>query len=276
MHGLKYLVRCLPYFAHIGKVFLRLRSFNSLEKNIGFARRASQHLEDIGGCRLRIICVGVRGDWVFLRKVIWDATCCFQHLLTTMLLQKMGGLTVLRFTSLKFRLLRCAPASNVLEYAIAVPERTGAIAILNACMFYVFSGYMHDWSCIFDIEEWENPTSSAAWCKLGPGPSPFKAGCIMTKIPGCQTPESVLLDYCHIFHLGYGCDIGASPIVLLSRLGHFGQGSFDVKLACAYERFDEWCRANSHTSHISIFSRLAFDMSWLLARTLHALRHAYI
>lgn len=123
---------------------------------------------------------------------------------------------------------------------------------------------MHDWSCMFDIEESDNPTSSAAWCRLGPGPSPFKAGCIMTKIPGCQTPESVLLDYCHIFHLGYGCDIGASSIVLLSWLGHFGEGSFDVKLACAYERFDEWCRANSHTSHISIFSRLAFDMSSLL------------
>lgn len=127
-------------------------------------------------------------------------------------------------------------------------------------------------TCMIDHlwQEWENPTSSAAWCKLGPGAPPFKAGCIMTKIPGCQTPESVLLDYCHIFHLGYGCDIGASSIVLLSRLGHFGQGSFDVKLACAYERFDEWCRANSHTSHISIFSRLAFDMSSLLARTLHA------
>ena len=40
MHGLKYLLRCLPYFAHIGKMFLSLRSFNSLEKNIGFVRRA--------------------------------------------------------------------------------------------------------------------------------------------------------------------------------------------------------------------------------------------
>ena len=114
------------------------------------------------------------------------------------------------------------------------------------------------------LQEWGNPASSEAWRRLGPGPSPFRPGCVLLRVPGLGTPEAVLLDFCHIFHLGYGQDIAASSVVLLAHLDHFDGCRLKHKLETAYVRFDEWCRAHGHTSHIQAFSRQAFGMSSIL------------
>ncbi|CAL1165200.1 unnamed protein product [Cladocopium goreaui] len=138
--------------------------------------------EDVNGTRLRLVCIGTKGDWVFLRK------------------------------------------------------------------------------------EWQNPTESAAWRTSGDGGCPYKPGFApLRHIPGCHEPKYILLDYCHVFHLGYGQDMAASSIILLSLLGHFGnERKLDNRLIAAYEKFDQWCRANHRTSAIDEFSKQSFGMGSLI------------
>lgn len=83
----------------------------------------------------------------------------------------------------------------------------------------------------------------------------------MRQVPGCHEPKYILLDYCHIFHLGYGMDIGASSIILLCYLGHFGSHrKLDDRLEEAYRRYDQWCHDNCRTSGIDEFSKQSFGM----------------
>lgn len=87
----------------------------------------------------------------------------------------------------------------------------------------------------------------------------------MRQIPGCHEPKYILLDYLHIFHLGYGIDAGASSITLLCHLGYFGPGpSLDTKLAEAYRRFDLWCKTKRRTTSIDEFSKQSFGMGTCL------------
>ena len=80
-------------------------------------------------------------------------------------------------------------------------------------------------------------------------------------VPGCGYRDAVLIDYLHVFHLGYGMDASASTIVLLSLLGHYGNArKLDTRLACAYDYFDDWCRREGRTSSIDAFSKLHFKM----------------
>ena len=111
-------------------------------------------------------------------------------------------------------------------------------------------------------EEWENPTESAAWRSGGPGGSPYKDHFSpMRQIPGCHEPKYILLDFCHIFHLGYGMDAGASTIILLCHLGHFGlDRSLDARMEEAYLRFDSWCKLNRKTTSLDEFSKMSFGM----------------
>lgn len=83
-------------------------------------------------------------------------------------------------------------------------------------------------------------------------------------IPGCGYRDAVLLDYLHIFHLGYGMDSAASAIVLLAHLGHYGHArSLDARLAVAYDYFDDWCHREGRTSSIDAFSKAREEgVSW--------------
>lgn len=79
--------------------------------------------------------------------------------------------------------------------------------------------------------------------------------------PGCGYRDAVLIDYLHVYHLGYGMDSAASSIVLLALLGHYGNArKFDTRLACAFEYFDDWCHHEGRTSSIDAFSRVNFKM----------------
>ena len=87
----------------------------------------------------------------------------------------------------------------------------------------------------------------------------------MRSIAGTHLPRHILLDYTHIFHLGYGIDASASSIVLLAMLGHWGEDrKLDTCLQQAYEQYDLWCKANHRTTSIDEFSRHAFGMGGCL------------
>ena len=116
-------------------------------------------------------------------------------------------------------------------------------------------------------QEWHNPMDDAEWRK-DIGEPPFKGFSVMLQIPGSHSVDHILLDYLHIYHLGYGQDASASSIVLLAHLGQFGPGKLDDKLEVAYTRFDAWCRANStkyktRTTSIDSFSSPSFGMMCL-------------
>ena len=88
----------------------------------------------------------------------------------------------------------------------------------------------------------------------------------MLQIPGSHEPKQILLDYMHIYHLGYGMDACASSIVLLCDLYQFGSDKhIDDRLEIAYEQFSLWCKANHRTTAIDSFSRQTFGMLGCLA-----------
>lgn len=81
------------------------------------------------------------------------------------------------------------------------------------------------------------------------------------KVPGFEDKRYILLDFCHIFHLGYGIDMAASTIVLFAKLSHYGtHNKFDDRLEEAYKRFDLWCHQTGRTSSIREFSARTFGM----------------
>ena len=131
---------------------------------------------------------------------------------------------------------------------------------------FVFS-YRSDIFNNLPLKEWQNPTDSAAWRFSGDGGSPYKPGFApLRQLPGCHQPKYILLDYCHVFHLGYGQDMAASSIILLSQLGHFGNDrKLDNRLIAAYEKFDQWCHDTHRTSSIDEFSKQSFGMGSLVS-----------
>lgn len=152
---------------------------------------------DVGGSRLRLVCIGVKGDWPFLRKA-----CSLKT-----------GFTAARICH------RCSS------------------------------------------KEWENPREDASWrtdsCDL-----PFKGWAPLHQVPGGgYNPEHIRLDFLHVFHIGYGMDAASSSIILLAKLGHFGDfRKLDDCLAEAFARFDLWCKGASHTTSIDEFSTQSFGM----------------
>lgn len=84
----------------------------------------------------------------------------------------------------------------------------------------------------------------------------------MLQLPGMEQRSSILLDVVHIFHLGYGMDLGSSTLVLLAKLGYFGNHrSLDRRLEEAYDAFDLWCKSSGRTSSIDEFSTVNFKMT---------------
>ena len=125
---------------------------------------------------------------------------------------------------------------------------------------------------IDSVKEWENPCESALW-RTDAVESPYKDEYApMRSIAGAHEPRHILLDYTHIYHLGYGIDSGASSIVLLAMLGHWGEDrKLDNLLHQAYEQYDLWCKANHRTTSIDEFSRHAFGMGGCLNSQLRIL-----
>lgn len=117
-----------------------------------------------------------------------------------------------------------------------------ATPLVSSKAFHLETGWQCKRIChLCTGDGWENPTDDAPWVHKGCGQSPYKTSCSPSPfldVVGCNKPRYISLDYCHIFHLGYGLDMGASTVVLLAKLGHFGQGNMDVKLAEGFTRFN--------------------------------------
>ena len=70
------------------------------------------------------------------------------------------------------------------------------------------------------------------------------------------------LDFCHAFHLGCGIDMAASCIVLLCRLGHYGNArALPERLDAAFASYMRWCHTQKRVTSIREFSLLKFDMA---------------
>lgn len=82
----------------------------------------------------------------------------------------------------------------------------------------------------------------------------------MLSIPGMSS-TTILPDSCHCFHLGWGVDLGASGLVLMSKRGLFGNGPLDSRLHIAYGKFMEWCDGKGKRSGIDWWSKKKLDMS---------------
>lgn len=81
------------------------------------------------------------------------------------------------------------------------------------------------------------------------------------KVPGLNQRSQILIDYCHAIHLGYGMDLAAGALVLLSKMNHFGSArALDSRLATAFQRFDLWCKTTGRTSSLREFSQRKFGM----------------
>ena len=95
--------------------------------------------------------------------------------------------------------------------------------------------------------------------------SPHKPGPIpLLDIPGLRT-DNICTDPMHTFHLGWGADMAASCVVVLSRLGFWGTGALDSKLSRAYNDFMMYCTAHGRTTSCENFSKKDFDM-WLVPK----------
>ena len=81
-------------------------------------------------------------------------------------------------------------------------------------------------------------------------------------IPGVNSPEQVLPDTAHIFHIkGIGQDYTTSCVVHLAKLGCWQGRSFDTRLSEAYGAFREFCAASGKSTGIDGFSKHIFDMT---------------
>lgn len=96
----------------------------------------------------------------------------------------------------------------------------------------------------------------------GDADPPYKGFAPMRLVPGCNSPRDILLDFLHIYHIGYGLDVASSCIVLLCNLGHFGTArKQDDRLEEAFVRFDIWCKNGRRSTSIDGFSKIGFGMT---------------
>lgn len=80
-------------------------------------------------------------------------------------------------------------------------------------------------------------------------------------MPGLHDLQAILLDFVHIWHLGYGQDLAGSSVVLMAKLNHYGrERKFDLRLENAYVIFDAWCHQQSRTTGIDEFSLASFGV----------------
>ena len=127
------------------------------------------------------------------------------------------------------------------------------------------------WQCkrichICSSVDWHNPTDEAEWVQeheAGNAPTAIKVGNPppFLEIPGLADAKSMELDYCHANHLGIGIDAAASTVVLLARLGHFGNDSFERRLSVGYGGFMSWCHSEKRP-HLSKNSA-NWHLTWL-------------
>lgn len=131
--------------------------------------------------------------------------------------------------------------------------------------FHLNAGFNCTDKChICDAGDWHRFDANAMWrSTIGHHrrKSPYHRGTNpLLSIPGmCNT--TILPDSCHCFHLGWGVDLAASGLVLLTKEGIFPGRTLDDNLYEAYSQFMSWCSCNKKTSSITWWSHQKLDMS---------------
>ena len=99
------------------------------------------------------------------------------------------------------------------------------------------------------------------WSGVSPDPfrrtgpvSPFRS------LPSGNDVFRIQPDLLHCFNLGFGKDLAASSILLMSKLGIFGEGKIQAKLTEAYNDFQQWCLAKHKSSSLKKFELKTFKV----------------
>lgn len=113
------------------------------------------------------------------------------------------------------------------------------------------------------LKAWYRMDSNAPW-RGDPGRSPFKReGNVFSSVPGGGNVSSIRPDIVHTFHIGFGCDMAASMIVWMARMGVFPTGSnkMDDKLLEAFSRFQAFCHDTNRYNACESWSTKKFGMN---------------
>lgn len=114
---------------------------------------------------------------------------------------------------------------------------------------------LQDWHDASLGASWRNTMTEEAWrSALKPIHVAFRS------IPGLEDARRAFPDSMHSFHLGWGQDLAASAIVLLTKFKLFEGRNIDVRLETAFSSFMGWCQSNGKTTSIIEFSKTKFDM----------------
>ena len=226
-----------------------------------------------GGHRIRLICLGVKGDWAYVRKVIWMKFInVIRGSFEKKIVQSFGWPWPTKIQLKAFHLItgwncnrichRCTSQAHVGKTSCSVP-----IALQKTYMLlYLSPSVRISW---FEptLQEWYNPSDAASWRLEGEGALPYKTAeppSPLRNLIGNGDPKYILLDYCHVFHLGYGQDLGASAIVVLAKINFFGgDRALDARLAVAYSRYSSWLKRSKKSGSLNEFSKKVFGMGSL-------------
>lgn len=211
----------------------------------------SIELSQVGSTTLRLVCVGCKGDWPYLRKDSWQT---FGH----------------EFASPKPVILLRPGDLGCDELIVSLSRGFDSYlfwcGLVHAQAFHLNCGFNCLEKChLCDATNWEDMSMQAPWRHtIGPrrtnSPYWVDPGDIpLLQIPG-MGQESILPDSCHCFHLGWGIDLAASGLMVLVRRQCFEGRSLEIRLQMAYRSFTRWCHENKKTTGVSWWSTKKLDM----------------
>ncbi|CAE7759824.1 unnamed protein product, partial [Symbiodinium necroappetens] len=71
--------------------------------------------------------------------------------------------------------------------------------------------------------------------------------------PSMEKPEMIQPDLMHCYNLGFGKDLAASGVIVVTEAGFFGADNISQQLDEAFAGFMSWCAQHGHTSTIKEF-----------------------
>ena len=89
----------------------------------------------------------------------------------------------------------------------------------------------------------------------------------MLSLPGAECPSRIRIDLAHTWAIGVGKDFCASSIIVLCRLGFFGNGAMPKRLEKAHDHFREWCYFAKEHVQLKDFSFQSLKVQSFLGAT---------
>ena len=89
----------------------------------------------------------------------------------------------------------------------------------------------------------------------------------LRSLPNCQGPVWIKPDPMHTYALGWGKDMVASTVLLLTEMGVWGWGKFQKRLDRAFSSFRSYCRQAGKSTSLTTFCLKTFKVNGWLAFT---------